>query len=615
MADVQALLKSILTAIYGKDVRQSIHDAIQQCYYDGKAGGNDLEARDRAAAAEARMDTFVALADGSTTGDAELKDIRIGLDGTVYQSAGTAVREQIRETRVIEVTASQPTRDNTVMWLNPTETETVKIPLEGDAYLSLNFNVIKVKNASTGVWEGFPALKGESVYDIALRYGYVGSEDDFAKELLSDGWVNAVLELDEKKVDREDLKSYYTKDETEEQVRINRSEVGDTIRTYRTDLGENWALCNGDMFDPNEYPKLAAVTPEPAALYAAGLYTSRTLPDEPHSYVEENGYQVIGCNIDGAASVIYSTDHFSTYTTVTLGSTSQAAGTVTVRFINGYWICAWTSTDWTPYGGIQVRVCEGASPTGEWTSVVTIASKGYLRIFDIWYDGNLYYMAAGGSNATGSDNVSSKYPFIITSTTVDFSAASPTLLYSSYDVSPENFIRTNEYLVFVGCNNAGYLHIVYSPVTAPNVGTYQKLTVASKVDTTISPKSFTYINGYYMFKDDPGDIVYSSDLLASTWTVTDVGNVLGAGPICYARGHYFTSYVSGIAIGPDIVSGNGWEFVEHADFQSTNYLDPIVRSDHIEFLDDATVWNVPLYAIPTSNPAPMYEYIKVKEGV
>ena len=128
MADVQKLLKNILSAVYGKDVRQSIHDAIKQCYYDGKAGGNDLEARDRAAAAEARMDTFTKLAAGSTTGDAELIDIRVGLDGKTYANAGTAVREQIRDTHVMEVSTTKPTRDNTQIWINPNEHEDFCLP-------------------------------------------------------------------------------------------------------------------------------------------------------------------------------------------------------------------------------------------------------------------------------------------------------------------------------------------------------------------------------------------------------------------------------------------------------------------------------------------------------
>ena len=46
MAEIQTLLKNILSAVYGKDVRQSIHDAIHKCYEDGKAGELDLVARE-----------------------------------------------------------------------------------------------------------------------------------------------------------------------------------------------------------------------------------------------------------------------------------------------------------------------------------------------------------------------------------------------------------------------------------------------------------------------------------------------------------------------------------------------------------------------------------------
>ncbi len=43
-----------------------------------------------------------------------------------------------------------------------------------------------------------------------------------------------------------------------EQSKASGYQVGDTLTTWRTDLGEEWLLCNGDILRAEDYPDLRA---------------------------------------------------------------------------------------------------------------------------------------------------------------------------------------------------------------------------------------------------------------------------------------------------------------------------------------------------------------------
>lgn len=174
---------------------------------------------DQSALLNARMDTFTSLPSGSTAGDAELMDIRVGADGTTYESAGSAVRGQISDLKnyleALEsatairvhsinmyddahnsVDISEATKEGTV-YLDGYVGDVV-ISSEGNytsyitdpAVYDENDNLLVSSFTETGIWNTAVTRRGNSVaiptgaYKLVFRYRHSSTVGELARNIM-----------------------------------------------------------------------------------------------------------------------------------------------------------------------------------------------------------------------------------------------------------------------------------------------------------------------------------------------------------------------------------------------------------------------------------------------
>ena len=314
--------------------------------------------------------------------------------------------------------------------------------------------------------------------------------------------------------------------------------IGDIKITVRTDLGDNWLLCNGEAISEEDYPELYAIakgfglTPS-----TRGVWTGTSSYNSwINSIAYGNGYYVaVGKYYDGSSSctarIAYTTSLSGTWTTKDLwkASSSSLSGQCEINCVgygNGYWVVGGAYCDGSyTYG----RIAYATSPNGTWTTK------------DLWKGYNTAYT----------------------------SLRCITYVNGYWIAGGNKYVSSSPY---------NYAQIAYA--TSPNgTWTTKDLWSGSSYDTV---RSIAYGNGYYVVGGTGGDhygrIAYATSL-SGTWTTKDlwgstnynnnnhiysvaygngywvVGGAYYDGSRCYAQIAYATS-PNGIWTTQDLWAGN-----------------------------------------------------------
>lgn len=317
--------------------------------------------------------------------------------------------------------------------------------------------------------------------------------------------------------------------------------IGDIKTTARTDLGENWLLCNGEAVSAADYPELvnAMAGIENQELVTKELWSGSSSIIRINCLKYANGYWVAGgCYFSGStfyARIAYATSLGGPWTTKDLWSYYGNVCEINcIEYADGYWVAGGTKNNQIA----QVAYATTLSDT--WTEYSFASSFGSINC--IAYDDG--YWVAGGTYL--DETSGNRYCGVIYYTTSITGNWTKVVVFNDsgngYPSKINCLIHANGYWVAGGVNRYGsnaYESII-AYVTTPG-GSWTTLRVSTISSSTDGITGIGYANGYWAvcgkISTNIGQIAYATSL-SGPWTIKnlDFNDIKG---IAYINGEWF----------------------------------------------------------------------------
>lgn len=392
-------------------------------------------------------------------------------------------------------------------------------------------------------------------------------------------------------------------------------QVGDIITTTRTDLGDSWILCNGDIFNVQEYPELGTLFPFKPESFSSKILIScsdtvfgQVSASQNFIYDGEKIFTIIQKKDSGDENLISyfavsEDNNISTWMKYSFYDDGAIPyqGSAYVEKFNDYYVCVWKteSTSTTYYYSYTTDY------TGSWTQKSVTLQDGY----------NIHGVSvANGYLCITANNGGNWYVF-----------------YTN-NLEGGNFTRTS----LVGISSIGAVSYINGEYMVPvetdynYVGIYKSSSLSSGWSIDSSSYNSTINTGFKIYESENYLIIqgtqYYKDTSDSSWK--NSGNPFSY--VQYFEPYYFTyntstssqyncyyrSSINGSLTTLRITNYSGVSFVTQGSCQSDRYImttttetspsSPSVRRVSLNYLDK--------YArtLPTITAEGAYVYIKAK---